>query len=371
MGGSTTTTVQQAAPSPEEDAYLQSQQALAAKQLDIITSQQDFNQSYMDQLKPVLDAQLQLTQQQLAQASDPATQAYNQALQQYQMQNLQDAADLAPLQKQVLEAQLQQTLNGNAATPEQSAQIDAATQAAMDAGKQQIQSFSDDALTQLRRDLSPTLGLRPTDQPIVDRGAAIQKAATNQYGQLVSNLQSANAQAKLDYPLAAAGVTQAGSNFAASLDNAAQQFQASLSDAATQNRLRLLSSAQDAISGGTNQGIGLVTGSRENPLSFSRGSTTTQSTTPGITSILGGLGALGQGLGAIGLSDARAKEDVQTVGHDQAGHRWVRFQYKGDPARRQHVGVIAQEVERTDPEAVLTDGRGVKYVDYRRLRRSA
>src|SRR5438132_111708 len=59
------------------------------------------------------------------------------------------------------------------------------------------------------------------------------------------------------------------------LNSASDQFEASLQDAAAANRIRLLGSASDIIGGGTNHGIGLVTGSRENPLSFQRGSTQT------------------------------------------------------------------------------------------------
>lgn len=378
MNGKTTTTVQTAPPSPEENAYLQSQQALAAKQLEILGSQQDFNQSYMDQIKPILDQQNELLSKSLAAANDPIQAELQQKTTQAQLQALQDNADLAPLQKQVLQAQLQATLKGPGATPEQSAQIDAASKAALDSGTSDINDFQTTALQSLRNNLAPGLGLRPSDTPIVDRGQLVAKEAVRQQGQLATSLAGANAQAKLNYPLAASGVQQAGADFSANLGNAASAFQASLADAAATNRLRLLSSGSDAIGTGINQGIGLVTGSRGNPLSFSRGQTTTQSSSPGLSSILGGIGGLASGIGALGgsaglagvlaLSDERMKTDIQTVGNDRAGRRWVNFEYKGDPSHVRHVGVIAQEVEKSDPEAVLTNGIGLKFVDYSKLR---
>lgn len=367
MPGQTTTNVTQGPPSPEEAAYLQSQQALAAKQLEIISSQQDFNQSYMDQIKPILDQTLQLQSQQLAAANDPVQQEINQKTAAQQLQALNDQADLAPLQKQVLQKQLQDIANGPGATPEQQAQIDAATKGQLDKGTSDITDFQDTALQSLRNNLSPSLGLRPTDTPITDRGQLVAKEATRQQGQLVSSLATANAEAKLNYPLAAAGVSQAGADFAGNLKSASDQFQAGLQDAAATNRLRLLGSASDLINSGTSTGIGLITGSRGNPLSFQRDSTTTATKAPGFVDILGAAGGLASGLGAMGLSDARAKTNVRTEGFDEEGRRWVRFQYKGDLTHTEHVGVIAQEVEKTDPDAVLTDGRGVKYVAYNRL----
>lgn len=359
------TTVTQGPPSPEESAYLQSQADLAQKQLEILGSQQDFNQSYLDQIKPILDQTLQLQQQQLAAANDPTQLAITKLTAQQQLQALQDNADLAPLQKQVLQKQLQDVLQGPNATPEQAAQIDAATQAAQDKGTSDISDFQDTAEQALRTNLSPSLGLRPTDTPIVDRGQLVAKEAVRQQGQLTSNLAQANAEAKLNYPLSAGQLEGAQSQFAGSLTEAANQFQAGLADAANTNRLRLLSSASDMINSGTQTGIGLVTGSKGNPLSFTRDQTTSKSM--GFGDLLGAAGGIMSGLGALGLSDARAKTDIRTEGYDDAGHRWVSFKYKGDKSRTDHVGVIAQEAEKISPDAVLTDSRGVKYVAYNRL----
>ncbi len=80
--------------------------------------------------------------------------------------------------------------------------------------------------------------------------------------------------------------------------------------------------------------------------------------------ILGGL----FGLGAAGImaSDRRVKKDVKKVGR-LMGHNLYEYRYKGerDDGQR-HVGVMAQEVEKKRPDAVVDIG-GTKHVRYGRL----
>ena len=82
-------------------------------------------------------------------------------------------------------------------------------------------------------------------------------------------------------------------------------------------------------------------------------------------SIIGGIGSLALGL----FSDANAKVDVKTLYYDKRGRRWVQFRYAWDKPNVIRVGVIAQEVEKTDPDAVSQDilGSGFKRVRYERL----
>lgn len=65
---------------------------------------------------------------------------------------------------------------------------------------------------------------------------------------------------------------------------------------------------------------------------------------------------------AMALSDARAKDDIKSVGKTHDGQNLYSFRYKGDPTP--HVGLMAQEVERTKPEAVVTHPSGYKMVNY-------
>jgi hypothetical protein len=76
----------------------------------------------------------------------------------------------------------------------------------------------------------------------------------------------------------------------------------------------------------------------------------------------GGSTVLGSMLTA---SDARVKDDITPVGTLDDGKTVYRFRYKGDPSGRTHIGLMAQEVEQSKPEAVV-EIFGVKLVDYRK-----
>lgn len=75
--------------------------------------------------------------------------------------------------------------------------------------------------------------------------------------------------------------------------------------------------------------------------------------------ILGGLFGLGSKL--IGLSDASTKENIRRVGSLDNGLPIYAYNYKGDGMT--HIGLIAQEVERVNPEAVHRIG-SVRVVNY-------
>jgi hypothetical protein len=95
-------------------------------------------------------------------------------------------------------------------------------------------------------------------------------------------------------------------------------------------------------------------------------------------------GVLGLGAGALKVSDERKKENIHKlgdlIGHDQddtqpqmasvfgAGDKLpiYAYSYKQDPASTQHIGPMAQDVEKLDPKAVKTI-KGTKYIDQRRL----
>jgi hypothetical protein len=82
-------------------------------------------------------------------------------------------------------------------------------------------------------------------------------------------------------------------------------------------------------------------------------------------STLGGLFGLGGKL--LSLSDKRAKTNIKPVGK-LMGQKIYSFSYKGakDDGQK-HIGVMAQEVQKTRPEAVSTRPDGLKQVDYGRL----
>jgi hypothetical protein len=95
--------------------------------------------------------------------------------------------------------------------------------------------------------------------------------------------------------------------------------------------------------------------------------------------MLGSLGGMGtKGGGTVGgnavqgaasalpsimsmFSDARLKDDIEPVGELYDGTNVYRYRYKGDPVPR--IGLMAQEVEKTNPDAV-TEIAGFKAVNY-------
>lgn len=84
------------------------------------------------------------------------------------------------------------------------------------------------------------------------------------------------------------------------------------------------------------------------------------------------LGAVAGGVGtAAGLkffSDRRLKTDIVAVGRDErTGLTLYEFGYIGATDGRRYRGVIADEVERVDPQAVVYDDLGFASVDYARL----
>ncbi len=84
---------------------------------------------------------------------------------------------------------------------------------------------------------------------------------------------------------------------------------------------------------------------------------------------MSGLMNLGGQLGSawIGASDERVKDDIEPVGELTPDIGLYEYEYAGDPEHERHVGVMAQEVEQVDPDAVLTGPDGVKRVDYARV----
>ena len=67
------------------------------------------------------------------------------------------------------------------------------------------------------------------------------------------------------------------------------------------------------------------------------------------------------------FSDERLKENIKTIGHTKDGLKIIRFNYKGSPHTQ--IGLSAQDVEKTKPEAVGLAG-GFKTVDYDRATRA-
>jgi hypothetical protein len=73
----------------------------------------------------------------------------------------------------------------------------------------------------------------------------------------------------------------------------------------------------------------------------------------------------GAGASAFAFSDARLKEDIRPTGDSVGGVPVVEYRYRGLPGLR--VGVIAQDVLRVKPSAVVLDSSGFYKVNYSEL----
>lgn len=90
----------------------------------------------------------------------------------------------------------------------------------------------------------------------------------------------------------------------------------------------------------------------------------------GVASALGygSTGGMLSGLGSLmAFSDERLKENIVPMGQEN-GHNVYKFNYRNDPLNKTYIGVIAQEVQKTNPEAVFEHGdAGYLAVDYPKI----
>ena len=74
----------------------------------------------------------------------------------------------------------------------------------------------------------------------------------------------------------------------------------------------------------------------------------------------------GQGAGAM-RSDIQLKENITYINQSPNGHSIYEWNYKGEPKSRRYQGVMAQELLKTAPEAVVTMDNGYLGVDYEKI----
>ncbi len=75
-------------------------------------------------------------------------------------------------------------------------------------------------------------------------------------------------------------------------------------------------------------------------------------------------------LGGCALSDYRQKENIISLGDTSEKLLKIhgyKFNYVGDPAKKVHIGVMAQEVQKEFPEAIHVAETGDLYVNYQSL----
>lgn len=89
----------------------------------------------------------------------------------------------------------------------------------------------------------------------------------------------------------------------------------------------------------------------------------------GQNALFGSIIGAGAGLGAAAIfaSDRRLKKDIKEIGETNAGTPIYTFKYKNDPEGKTFMGVMAQDVEKTQPEIVANIFGDYKGVDYSKV----
>jgi hypothetical protein len=148
--------------------------------------------------------------------------------------------------------------------------------------------------------------------------------------------------------------------------NSGQNYGLFSGQTSTGSSMGAQSGTQSGSQSGTQSGTTTSTGT-------GTGNSSTVESGGGLAQLLSGLGALGQGAGAMGLmfpSDVRLKTDIHRIGEDAKGRNVYRFRYTADASRKVFTGYMAQELLRSDPEAVGMMGDYLA-VDYDMLERAA
>jgi len=263
------TTVNIPGPTPAEQELTSLNVELARTQIDLLRQSQEQQKSAFEFLQDQFTA---LEEQQQAALDDPVA-------------------------KELQDLQLEIARRGGKASPEQLEAINTATESALAEGQSDIEKFSQSQVEDIRNILAPSRGLRPTDSPIVDRASRVGEEATRQFGQLERNLRGAQAQAELNFPLAADQAVSSIAGFQQQLAESARNFQAELRQTALENQLRLQALRQEGSLGLL--GIQPSGASALNTLAATRLGQTTTTTSPGLLTGLQAAGGFLRGVGAV------------------------------------------------------------------------
>ncbi len=294
----------------------------ARKQLEAFTRQETFQQEQENLLKPFLEEQTRLGEAATARQTK-----------------------LDAVQDELLQFQLDAIRQGPGATSEQKALIGAQTEEAIQFGKSDIQEFQRSGLELLREELAPSLGLRPQDSPIIDRGGRVVAEGQRQAGQLVRSLRGAQSAAELNFPLAAGQFQATQTGAQQELSQSASQFLANLRQQIAVNRF--------SFSGGVGAG-GLALASTQFGGNLPQLSPIPTSGGEGIGSTFGGIGGLLTGGAAIakvfGFSSKKLKKDFKSINKAEMLRRVnnldvERWKYKLADGE-EHIGPYAEDFKK-------------------------
>ena len=255
------------------------------------------------------------------------------------------------LSDELFQLELENIRRGTSATDQERALIDAATEAAITSGTSDINEARRLGLEALREELAPSLGLRPGDTPILDRGARVAAESARQTGQLVTGLRGQQAEQELLFPLERGRFESQRIGQAQGDILGFRNLLANIQAEAANNRLRL---AQGAVGGGLGllsaqtggqAGLSNAVSSLQRPRLAAPTTRTTQRDPVG--QFIQGA-QVGAGIGGIFASSSELKTQKRPVDDalllekiDDLGiERWV---YKDDPEAREHIGPYAED----------------------------
>lgn len=108
---------------------------------------------------------------------------------------------------------------------------------------------------------------------------------------------------------------------------------------------------------------GAVTGTGSPGSSSTTSAPYYSNTAANVASGVGAAGSLAM-MAFMIFSDRRIKTDIKKIGESDSGFPLYTFRYKGESPMARHIGLMAQDVEKDLPEAVLHTPGGIKVVDY-------
>jgi hypothetical protein len=157
------------------------------------------------------------------------------------------------------------------------------------------------------------------------------------------------------------------------IDSVGQQQQAQQQsvDTANAGQFQTNLSNEEQLQQLINQALGLVPQTGTTTSSGTASGTSNEQDTSTGGSLLDLTKAAGNIASVVALSDGRLKRDIITLGHDAKGRRWIEYSYCFDNPGVRRRGVIAQEVAKTDPDAVQRHESGWLMVDYAKLKEAA
>lgn len=299
--GSSTTVVQPTPPpkTAQEREFERIQLQVARETLDAIRQQNEFTAEQFELIRPGLEAAAR-EQNILSEIFTPEEQ------EQIFRDQLERQLRLGPIQDELLDLELERIRRGGAASPQQLELISGATDAAILAGERDISRFRDESIEAVAEQIAPALGLRPTDSPVVDRAQRIANRGQDLQQDLVTSLRGAEAQARLNFPLAVDQFQSGLSNFQLERARAVDEFRQQLQQASINSRLGFGQGVGQLGLGISQPGFGFinqgVAGQNALRLGLTGSVTRNSFTEPGsvqFANIAGGIGSLFSGVGSI------------------------------------------------------------------------